>query len=354
MLVALTRPHRFEHSTPYYRMRVLSGVQPSGLLHLGNYYGALQQYIELQHEEEALYFIADLHALTTVRDAAALREATFEAALAFLSLGLDPSKAILFRQSDIPEITELQWILGCLVPLSHLERAHGYKDKTARGIAPNFGLIAYPVLMAADILAFGADVVPVGKDQMQHLEFARDWATRFNLAFVEGYDPQDPEACRQGNARGILKLPRTRLQETAALVPGTDGQKMSKSSGNTIDLFADDDTVRKQIMGIKTDSTSIELPKPDNALYRLLGLVAPPAGFAQIDASWRSGGKGYAEYKKALLEYFHAAFDAPRRRRAELIQDRGEIERILADGARRARGIAAPIIEQVRRAVGIR
>lgn len=336
-------------------MRVLSGVQPSGLLHLGNYYGALQQYIELQHEEEALYFIADLHALTTVRDAAALREATFEAALAFLSLGLDPSKAILFRQSDIPEITELQWILGCLVPLSHLERAHGYKDKTARGIAPNFGLIAYPVLMAADILAFGADVVPVGKDQMQHLEFARDWATRFNLAFVAGYDPQDPEARRQGNARGILKLPQTRLQETAALVPGTDGQKMSKSSGNTIDLFADDDTVRKQIMGIKTDSTSIELPKPiDSTLYRLLELIAPPAEFVRIDASWRSGGKGYAEYKKTLLECFHATFDTPRRQREELARERGGIERILVDGAQRARGIAAPIIDQVRRAVGIR
>lgn len=335
-------------------MRVLSGVQPSGLLHLGNYYGALQQYLELQHEKEALYFIADLHALTTVRDAAALREATFEAALAFLSLGLDPSKAILFRQSDIPEITELHWILGCLVPLSHLERAHGYKDKTARGIAANFGLVAYPVLMAADILAFGADVVPVGKDQKQHLEFARDWATRFNLAFVAGYDPQDPEASQQGNVRGILKLPQARLQETAALVPGTDGQKMSKSSGNTIDLFADDDSVRKQIMGIKTDSTSIELPKPDNALHRLLQLVAPPARFAQIDASWHSGGKGYAEYKRALLECFHETFAAARRRREELIRDRAAIEGILADGARRARDIAAPIIDQVRRAVGIR
>jgi len=335
-------------------MRVLSGVQPSGLLHLGNYYGALQQYLELQHEEEALYFIADLHALTTVRDAAALREATFEAALAFLSLGLDPSRAILFRQSDIPEITELHWILGCLVPLSHLERAHGYKDKTARGIAANFGLVAYPVLMAADILAFGADVVPVGKDQVQHLEFARDWATRFNLTFVDRYDPQDPEARLPGSERGILKLPQARLQETAAVVPGTDGQKMSKSSGNTIDLFADDDTVRKQIMGIKTDSTPMDQPKPDNALHRLLQLVAPPARFEQIDASWRLGGKGYAEYKKALLECFHATFEAPRKRREELIQDRGEIERILAGGARRARDIAAPIIDQVRRAVGIR
>lgn len=335
-------------------VRIVAGVQPSGRLHLGNYYGAISQFIELQHGE-ALYFIANLHALTTVRDAAALREFTAETALAYLSFGVDPNKAVLFRQSDIPEITELQWILGTLVPLSHLERAHAYKDKIARGRAADLGLFAYPVLMAADVLAVGADLVPVGKDQTQHLEFARDWATRFNVTFVAGYDPQDPEAKERGRMPGVLKLPRARVQERVAVVPGTDGRKMSKLSGNTIELFAEDEAVRRQIMGIKTDSTPVEAPKPvDSALYRLLEIVAPPGEFAQIDTSWKSGGKGYVEYKKKLLEYFHAKFDAPRRRREELRRSPDELEHILTDGARRARAIAAPILDRVRRAVGIR
>ena len=335
-------------------VRIVSGVQPSGRLHLGNYYGALGQFIELRHGE-ALYFIANLHALTTVRDAAALREFTAETALAYLSLGIDPNKAVLFRQSDIPEITELQWILGTLVPLSQLKRAHGYKDKIARGRAADFGLFAYPVLMAADVLALGADLVPVGKDQIQHLEFARDWATRFNVTFVAGYAPQDPEAKELGHAPGVLKLPHARVQEHVAVVPGTDGRKMSKLSGNTIELFAEDQAVRRQIMGIKTDSAPVDAPKPiDSALYRLLQILAPPDDFADIDASWQSGGKGYIEYKKKLLEYFHANFDAPRRRREALRRSPEELERILTDGARRAREIAAPILDRVCRAVGIR
>ncbi len=337
------------------RPRILSGVQASGRLHLGNYYGAVHQFIQLQNDGQALYFIANLHALSTVRDARSLREHTLEAALAYLSLGLDPHKAILFRQSDIPEITELFWILGSLVPISNLERAHSYKDKIARGVSANFGLFSYPVLMAADILAFGADVVPVGKDQIQHVEFARDWATRFNMTFVDDYDPQDPQAKEQGHAPGILKLPNARVPEHAAVVPGTDGQKMSKSARNTIELFATDAEVHREIMGIRTDSTPLESPKPiDNALYRLLALIAPPDEFAPLDASWKAGGKGYGEYKKVLLEYFHATFDAARRRREELRQDPAEVERILVDGARRAREIATPIMEQVRRAAGIR
>lgn len=343
-----------ENATSARRARIVAGVQPSGRLHLGNYYGALRQFIELQHGE-ALYFIANLHALSTVRDAAALREFTTETALAYLSLGLDPDRVILFRQSDIPEITELQWILGTLVPLSHLGRAHGYKDKIARGRAADFGLFAYPVLMAADILAFGADQVPVGRDQTQHLEFARDWATRFNVTFVVGYDPQDPEAEMIGHVPGILKLPQARVQERVAVVPGTDGRKMSKLFRNTIELFAENEEVRRQIMGIKTDSTSIDAPKPiGSPLYRLLEIMAPPRQFADIDASWKSGGKGYVEYKEKLLEYFHAEFDAPRHRREELRRNPDELERILADGARRAREIAAPILDRVRRAVGIR
>jgi len=247
------------------------------------------------------------------------------------------------------------WILGSLVPIANLERAHSYKDKIARGVPANFGLFAYPVLMAADILAFGADLVPVGKDQIQHLEFARDWATRFNMTFVDGYDPQDPQAKKQRHAPGILKLPNARVPERAAVVPGTDGQKMSKSAGNVIELFAADAEVHRQIMGIRTDSAPLESPKPiDSALCGLLAVMAPPGEFAQLDVSWKAGGKGYAEYKKVLLEYFHATFDAARQRREELRRDLAEVERILVDGAKRAREIATPIMEQVRRAAGIR
>jgi len=335
-------------------MRILSGVQSSGRLHLGNYYGAIRQFIELQHQGEALYFIADLHALTSVRDPKAYAEFGREAAIAFLALGLDPKKAVLFRQSDIPEVTELFWILGTVVPLSNLERAHSYKDKIARGMSPDFGLYAYPVLMAADILLYGTDVVPVGKDQIQHVEFARDWATKFNVTYVPGYDPQDP-AGKEGHPPGVLKLPEFRVQESTAAVPGVDGQKMSKSYGNTIDLFGDDKETKKKIMGIKTDSTPVEAPKPveANALYALLKLLAPPAEFEALDRSWRQGGTGYGEYKKKLLEYFHAAFDPARKRREELLADPGEVDRILAEGARRARELARPVISGVRKAVGL-
>ncbi len=330
------------------RMRIVSGVQPSGRLHLGNYYGAVQQFIELQNEGEALYFIADLHALSSVRNADTLREYTFEAAVSYLSLSLDPGKAILFRQSDIPEITQLFWILGSLVPLGNLKRAHSYKDKIARGVPAEFGLFAYPVLMAADILVFGADIVPVGKDQVQHLEFARDWATRFNMAFAPGYDPQDPRG------RSILKLPDARVPRTP-LVRGTDGLKMSKSSGNTIDLFAPEIEVHKQIMAIKTDSTPLASPKPrDSPLYELLAIMAPVGEFAQVDTNWKAGGKGYAEFKRLLLDYFHATFATARQRREELRRHPEEVDRILIEGARRAREIAAPLMEQVRHAVGIR
>ncbi len=335
-------------------MRILSGVQSSGRLHIGNYYGALRQYLQLQDEGEALYFIANLHALNTVRDPRLAAELTRETALAFLSLGLDPKKAMLFRQSDVPEITELYWILGTVVPQSHLERAHGYKDKVARGLSADFGLFAYPVLMAADILLFRSDLVPVGKDQVQHIEFARDWATKFNVTYVPGYDPADPEGLKSG-VPGILKLPNFRIQENTAVVPGVDGQKMSKSYGNTIEMFGEEKEVKKRIMGIKTDSTAVEAPKPtDGPLYQLLQVMLSPAEFQEVDASWKAGGKGYGEYKKRLLEAFHTTFAAARARRAELVGDPAEIERILQDGAQRARAIAAPVMDQVRRAVGLR
>ncbi|MDC0707653.1 tryptophan--tRNA ligase [Stigmatella sp. ncwal1] len=336
-------------------MRILSGVQSSGRLHIGNYYGAIRQFIQLQSEGEALYFIANLHALTTVREPAKAEEFTREAALAYLSLGLDPSRAILFRQSDVREVLELYWILGTVVPHANLERAHSYKDKTAKGISPDFGLFAYPVLMAADILLYSADVVPVGKDQVQHIEFARDWAVKFNLTYVPGYDPADPEGKQKGHAPGILKLPEARLQESTATVMGVDGQKMSKSYGNTIDIFGDEKEIKKRFMSIKSDSTPVEAPKPTegSALYDLMKVMLPPAEFAAADATWRAGGKGYGEYKKLLLEAFHATFGPARQRREELLRDPGELERLLQDGARRAREKAAPLMDQVRRAVGI-
>jgi tryptophanyl-tRNA synthetase len=336
-------------------MRILSGVQSSGKLHLGNYYGAIRQFLQLQHEGEALYFIANLHSLTTVRDAALASDLTRETAAAFLALGLDPSKATLFRQSDIPEVLELYWILGTVVPISNLERATSFKDKIARGLSPDFGLFAYPVLMAADILLYGADAVPVGKDQIQHVEFARDWATKFNLTYVKGYDPADPLGTA-GHPRGVLKLPEARIQESTAVVPGIDGQKMSKSYGNTIDLFAPDAEVKKRIMSIKTDSTPVEAPKPtdQNVLYQLIQVMAPPEQLEEIDRSWRAGGKGYGEYKKMLLDFFHATFDPARKARSELLSDPARLERILQDGARRARTFAEPVIAGVRRAVGIR
>lgn len=336
-------------------MRILSGVQPSGELHLGNYFGAIRQFVELQERGEALYFIANLHALTTVRDPEALRRYTLDVALNFLALGLDPKKSILFRQSDVAAHTELYWILGSVTPMGLLERGHSYKDKTARGFSPDLGLFAYPVLMAADILLYRADQVPVGKDQKQHLEFARDIATKFNVTFVPGYDPQHPEGTGKGKARGILRLPEPMTLESTAVVPGTDGQKMSKSYGNAIELFAEDKAVKKQIMGIVTDSTPVEAPKnPDNnAIFQLLKLFLSESELAEVADSYRRGGTGYGEYKKKLLEAFHAHFGAARQRRAEYARDPGAVEEILRSGAERARAIAEPVMDEVRRAVGI-
>ncbi len=336
-------------------MRILSGVQSSGRLHLGNYFGAIRQWVALQGEGEALFFIADLHALTTVRDGALLREYVRETAVALFSLGLDPERSTIFRHSDVPEVTELHWILGTLVPLANLERAHSYKDKVAKGFAPDLGLFTYPVLMAADILVYGSDVVPVGRDQVQHIEFARDWATKFNLAYVKGYDAQDPNG-EKGGVPGILKLPTSRIQEPTAVVPGTDGQKMSKSYGNAIDLFGEEKAVKKAIMGIRTDSTPVEAPKPteDAPLYDLLKLMIPASEWEQVDRDWREGGKGYGDFKKKLLAAFHDQFDPARARRQELLADPAELERILARGTEKARAMAAPIMDGVRRAVGLR
>lgn len=344
-------------------MRILSGIQSSGRLHLGNYYGAIRQWVRYQEQGEALYFIADLHSLTSVRDPKARVEYTKDAVLTLLSFGIDPARAAIFVQSHIPEVAELYWILGTVVPLSNLERAHSYKDKIARGIAPDFGLFAYPVLMAADILMYGSDVVPVGRDQVQHIEFARDWATKFNVTYVPGYDPQDPTGKEKGHAPGVLKLPEARIEESTAVVPGVDGHKMSKSYGNTIDLFGDEKEIKKKIMGIKTDSTPVEAPKPTEMeidgekvtapLYQLLRTMAPAGEFEEVDRQWKAGGKGYGDFKKKLLEYYHATLDGPRKRREELLKDWGYVEGVLKDGAEKARSMARPYLEGVKKAVGL-
>jgi tryptophanyl-tRNA synthetase len=336
-------------------MRILSGVQSSGRLHLGNYYGAIREFVRLQNEGEALYFIANLHALNTVRDGETARRLTFETAVAFLALGVDPAKSILFRQSDVPEVLELTWIMGTLVPMANLERAHSYRDKLEnKKVSPNFGLFAYPVLMAADILAYDADVVPVGKDQKQHVEFTRDWAQKFNIEFVKGYDAQDPTGGKSGKP-GLLKLPEARIREATAVVPGIDGQKMSKSYGNTVDLFGPIKPIEKALKSIKTDSTAVEAPKPTEGqpLYELLQVMLPAEEFAAADQAWRAGGKGYGHFKELLLAAYHATFDGPRQRYEALSADPVEVERLLVAGAQRARACAAPVLERVREAVGL-
>ncbi len=324
-------------------MRILSGVQSSGKVHLGNYFGAIAQFLELQQAgSECLIFIADLHALTTVRDANRLRALTRDVALDYLALGLDPSRGnvALFRQSDIPEVTELFWLLLAVTPMGLLERATSYKDKIAKGIAPEAGLFTYPVLMAADILAYDSDEVPVGRDQQQHLEMARDIATKLNLAFGED----------------LLKLPKARIQDARAVVPGLDGQKMSKSYQNTIDLFGDDASTKKRIMTIKTDSTPVEAAKDPSAtpVHALLSLFASPEQKAEIDRTFREGGKGYGHYKQQLAELFFEKFAAARERRRALESDPAMVDEVLAKGAVRARECAKPVMERVRRAVGIR
>jgi len=336
-------------------MRVLSGVQPSGKVHLGNYFGALAQFIAFQDSaDEALYFIADYHALTTVRDGAALRQGSLDVALDYLALGLDPAKAMLFRQSDIPEIPALAWLLSTVTPMGLLERGHSYKDKVARGISADAGLFTYPVLMAADILLYGADVVPVGRDQKQHLEFARDIATKFNVAFQPGYDPQDPTGAASG-VPGILKLPDPHTLEATAVVPGLDGQKMSKSYGNTIELFTPDKALKKRFMSIQTDSTPVEAPKPapPHTLLSFLELLCEADEFSEHQRSWAEGGMGYGHYKLRLVERFHELFGEARARRAELERDPDFVIDVLREGAAKARAIAAPIWEAVVEATGV-
>ena len=317
-------------------MRILTGIQPSGKLHWGNYFGAMKSMFDLQEKGENFMFIANFHAMTTVRDGKALREATRDLALDYLACGLDPAKSVMYRQSDVPEVQELAWYLSCLTPMGLLERCHSYKDKMAHGFEATHGLFAYPVLMAADILIMNADLVPVGKDQKQHLEVTRDLAQKFNNAYGE-----------------IFRLPDAYIPETVATIPGTDGQKMSKSYRNTIELF--DVSAKKKIMGIQTDSTPMEEPKePDgNAVYELYKLFATKDEADAMAADFRRGGYGYGAAKKELLRVYRRLFDPFRERREQLASDPDALEDILRDGARRAREAAAPQMEKVRRAVGL-
>ena len=318
-------------------MRILTGIQPSGKLHWGNYFGAMKSMFDLQAKgEEMFMFIANFHAMTTVRDGKALREATRELALDYLACGLDPEKSIMYRQSDVPEVQELAWYLSCLTPMGLLERCHSYKDKMAHGFEATHGLFAYPVLMAADILIMNSDLVPVGKDQKQHLEVTRDLAQKFNNAYGETF-----------------KLPDAYIPDSVATIPGTDGQKMSKSYHNTIELF--DVSVKKKVMGIVTDSQPMEAKKePDgNSIYELYKLFATPEEVAAMADAFRAGGYGYGSAKKELLAAYHRLFDPFKARRDELAKDPASLEDILQAGAKRAREAAAPTMEKVRRAVGI-
>ena len=320
-------------------MRILSGLQPSGKLHIGNYFGMMEAALKLQHEGDAYYFIADYHSLTSIHDAKALRENVRDLAIDFLACGLDPAKCVLFRQSDVPEHCELSWILSTVTPMGLLERCHSYKDKVAHGISASHGLFAYPVLMAADILIYDSDVVPVGKDQKQHVEVTRDIAIKMNETF----------------GAGLLKLPNPRIREETAVVPGLDGQKMSKSYDNTIQLFEEPSKLKKKIMGIKTDSTPVEEPKAieGSSILALYKLVASAADYQVMVDDHLRGGVGYGDFKKRLLQGVTDYFAPFREKRAEIVADPKYVDQVLAEGAEKARLIARKTLARVRDAVGL-
>ena len=320
-------------------MRILSGIQPSGALHLGNYFGMMRPAIELQEKGEAFYFIANYHSMTSLFDADQRRRNSLDVALDFLACGLDPKKSVFFKQSDVPEVTELTWILTTVTPMGLLERATSYKDKIARGISPNHGLFAYPVLMAADILIYDSNLVPVGQDQKQHLEMTRDIAVKFN----QQYGP-------------TFTIPEPQIRESTAAVPGTDGQKMSKSYGNTIEIFAQEKTVRSKIMSLVMDSRGVAEPKPDaanNLAIQLLKLVAPADEACQYEERLRAGGFGYGDLKKALFEHYWSYFAAARARRAELAANLDYVQQVLHNGAEKAQAVAQLVLHRAKRASGL-
>lgn len=320
-------------------MRVLSGIQPSGKLHIGNYFGMMKPSLALQEHHEVFLFIANYHAQTTVQDPEILRTHSQDVALDFLACGLDPARSVFYRQSDVPQVHELAWLLSNVCPMGLLERAHSFKDKTSRGIAANHGLFAYPVLMAADILCVNADLVPVGKDQKQHLEIARDLAGKFNRTYGEE----------------VFKLPDPMIRGDVAVVPGVDGQKMSKSYKNTIDIFGSSKAVRKTIMKVMTDSKGLEEAKdPDTCnVFALYKLFASELEQEELAARYRAGGMGYGDAKKALHIKFEETFGPFREKRAELERDPDTVEDILREGAVRARSVIAPIVTAARAATGL-
>jgi tryptophanyl-tRNA synthetase len=319
-------------------MKILSGIQPSGQLHIGNYFGMMLPMIRNMEKGDLYAFIVNLHALTTVHDREKLALGTLEAAADFIALGLDPEKCIFWVQGDVPEVTELTWILSTITAMGLLERCHSYKDKIAKGIAPSHGLFSYPVLMAADILLYQAEIVPVGKDQKQHLEVARDIGMRFNHVFGETF-----------------VIPEPAIEESVATVPGIDGQKMSKSYDNTIPIFLEGKQLKKRVMAIQTDSTPVEEPKnPDTCnLYNIFKLFAPPERLAELRKLYLEGGAAYGYIKLELVDLIEAQFDEARRKRRELLQDKDSLKRILGEGARKARDKATPTLKLVRQRVGL-
>lgn len=325
-------------------MRILTGLQPSGKLHIGNYFGAMQPAVQLQDQGDAFYFIADYHAMTTMSDAATLRENVQDLAIDFLACGLDPKKATIFRQSDVPEVNELAWILSTVCPMGLLERAHSYKDKVAKGFEANHALFAYPALMAADILLYDAELVPVGKDQKQHLEMTRDLAGKINDRFGEG----------------TLTIPEVQIKENTAVVPGLDGQKMSKSYNNTLPICPPSGMtqkqVRKMVMKVKTDSTPVEDPKPteDSIVIDLYKLFASEGDVAKMIADHQAGGIGYGDFKQRLFDAYWEFFAPVRAKREELTNNLDYVNQVIAEGAEKARAESTKVLDRVRKAVGLR
>ena len=319
-------------------MRILSGIQPSGKLHLGNYFGMMKPALELQKEGQAFIFIADYHALTSVSEPRTLRQGSVDVALDFLACGLDTDKTIFYRQSDIPEVTELTWLLSVVTPMGLLERCHSYKDKVAKGLPATHGLFAYPVLMAADILIMQSNVIPVGRDQKQHVEVTRDIAVKFNNVYGQ-----------------VFTLPEPSVREDVAVVPGVDGQKMSKSYNNTVEIFGDLKDAKANMMRIVTDSKTVaDAKNPDECnVFALYKLFASDVEREAMAARYRAGGLGYGEVKKALFEKFEAHFMAFRKKREELQKNMDYVESILRKGAERARAEAVITLKKARQAVGL-
>ena len=320
-------------------MRILTGLQPSGKLHVGNYFGAIKPAVELQGQGECFYFIADYHAMTSGQDGAALRENVRELAIDFLACGLDPEKSVFFRQSAVPEVNELAWILSTVCPMPLLNKCHSYKDKVTQGISPNHALFAYPVLMAADILLYDSNKVPVGKDQKQHLEVTRSLATKLNETYGEG----------------TAVMPEAIIREETELVVGTDGRKMSKSYNNTLPIFGDEKPLKKLVMKIVTDSTPVEDPKPtgNSTVIALYKLFASESELESMVADHKSGGFGYGDFKKRLAEAYWDCFSEMRKRREEILADPGYVDDVLKKGAERAREESAKVLDRVKKAVGL-